>query len=152
MSTRRNYTVDYEDTTFEDCNNDCDRDRDRDRDDEDSHTHEFLGTVRQADVGRRRNNATTHSHRVAGVTSGAIEIDNGRNHVHAYHVNTDTFDHFHEIGGRTGPAIFIGNTDKHIHVLCGTTTENNDHTHEYFFTSLIDRPLVEEENRRRNKY
>ena len=146
MSTRRNYSVDYTDTTFEDCNSDRDRDCDRDRDrDQDNHTHEFTGLVRVTE----ENNIPCHVHRVAGVTSNAIEIDGGRNHVHAYHINTDTFDHSHEIGGRTGPAIFIGNTDKHIHVLCGSSTEVNDHTHEYFFTSLIDRPLVEEERRSR---
>ncbi|MGM9973893.1 MAG: YmaF family protein [Clostridiaceae bacterium] len=144
MSTRRNYTVDNTDTTFEDCNSDRDRDRDRDID-QDNHTHEFTGLVRASD----ERNIPCHVHRVAGVTSNAIEIDGGRNHVHAYHINTDTFDHFHEIGGRTGPAIFIGNTNKHIHVLCGTSTEVNEHTHEYFFTSLIDRPLVEEERRGR---
>ena len=148
MSTRRNYSVDTTEVST-DYDYNCERDRDRDETVEESHTHEFLGTLRQANVGR--SNCTLHSHRVAGVTSAAIEIDNGRNHVHAYHINTDTYGHFHEVGGRTGPAIYIGNTDKHIHVLCGTSTENNEHSHEYFFTSLIDRPLVEEENRKRNK-
>ncbi|WP_426351062.1 YmaF family protein [Alloiococcus sp. CFN-8] len=148
MSTRRNYSVDTTEVS-RDYDYNCERRCDDDTTTELSHTHEFVGVVRQANVGNA--NSTLHSHRVAGVTSATIEIDNGKNHVHAYHVNTDTLEHWHEIGGKTGPAIYIGNTDKHIHVLCGTSTEANDHSHEYFFTSLIDRPLVEEETRRRSK-
>lgn len=100
-----------------------------------THTHEFTGSTKLAEECEER-----HNHRFAGVTSEEIPIKCDR-HIHALLTNTDFFDHHHEIGVQTGPDIDVGN-GKHVHFVCGTTTLNDGHVHEFQFATLIDSPLV----------
>lgn len=99
-----------------------------------THVHEFEGSTKLAEECDDR-----HNHRFAGVTSEVIPV--GNSHVHAILVNTDFLDHHHEIGIRTGIAIPVGG-GKHVHLVEGVTTINDDHNHNFIFTTLIDRPLV----------
>jgi hypothetical protein len=62
-----------------------------------------------------------HNHRIAGVTG--LPIKCGKSYIHEVVVLTDTFvDHFHKICDITGPG------------------DNNNHTHDYYFTTLIEDP------------
>lgn len=80
-----------------------------------------------------------HSHRITGVTGPTIKY--GQSHVHKIHVPTDTSgDHYHEISDTTGPALYL-NSKKHIHLLSGVTTYDDGHTHNYYFTTLIEDPV-----------
>lgn len=100
-----------------------------------THTHEFAGSTEIAGP----NQQLLHNHRFAGVTSEAIP--QGCSHVHALLTNTDFFlNHLHEIGETTGPAIEVDG-GKHVHFVCGTTTENAGHTHDFQFATLIEDPL-----------
>ncbi|WP_455542978.1 YmaF family protein [Intestinibacter sp.] len=101
------------------------------------HVHEYTSNVKLAERCDDR-----HTHHISGVTGEAILIDNGRNHVHQItNDNTETFeDHHHRICDTTGPAIPIRGTDKHIHLLCGRTSRNDGHSHEYEFVTLIESP------------
>ncbi|MEH7334370.1 YmaF family protein [Neobacillus drentensis] len=99
-----------------------------------THVHEFTASTKLAEEDDDR-----HNHRFAGVTSEVIPM--GDSHVHTIMVNTDFLDHHHEVAIQTGPAIDIGG-GKHIHVVQGTTTLDDGHVHELFFTTLINAPLV----------
>ncbi|KAF1085142.1 YmaF family protein [Sporotomaculum syntrophicum] len=103
-----------------------------------THTHEFLGSTKLAEEGEDR-----HNHRFAGVTSEIILVPGG--HIHAMVVNTDFFDHLHEVPVRTGLQRFVGN-GKHVHFAEGNTTFNDDHCHKFQFATLIDSPLLPEED------
>ncbi|BAU26883.1 YmaF-like protein [Aneurinibacillus soli] len=98
------------------------------------HTHEFLGSLKLAEMGIDR-----HNHRFAGVTGQAIP--RGRSHVHVISTNTDFFGHFHQVKIVTGPAIPIGN-GKHIHFVKGQTTLVDGHLHRFAFATLIENPLT----------
>lgn len=97
------------------------------------HVHEFLGSTKLAETGNER-----HNHRFAGVTSQAIP--SGNSHIHKIYVNTDYFGHFHVICVITGPAIDVGN-GKHVHLVTGFTSINDNHRHDFIFTTLIEDPL-----------
>ena len=101
-----------------------------------NHNHEFLSSTDY----EKDAEGIEHNHRIAGVTGPAIEC--GKSHVHKIAVFTDTFDdHFHKICDTTGPAIYLPG-GKHIHLLKGTTdvADENNHDHDYFFTTLIQAP------------
>ncbi len=99
-----------------------------------NHNHEFLSSTDYAEDDNRE----FHNHRIAGVTGAAIKY--GDSHVHKIEVITDTFeDHFHGICDTTGPAINISG-GKHIHLVNGETTCNDEHSHDYYFTTLIEDP------------
>ncbi|MMZ60952.1 YmaF family protein [compost metagenome] len=83
--------------------------------------------------------ADRHNHRFAGVTSQAIR--RGNSHVHVITVNTDFFGHLHQVRIVTGPAIPIGN-GKHVHFARGRTTLNDEHVHNFEFSTLIQSPLI----------
>lgn len=117
--------------------NNCRRNCDYDDYNEQTHVHEYSESVKLAEQGNDR-----HNHRAAGVTGEAIPIDGGRNHVHRINDNVDFLDHFHQIRVVTGPAIRIPGTNKHVHAVCGQTTCNDGHRHEFLFTTQIDAPLV----------
>ncbi|AGX42724.1 YmaF family protein [Clostridium saccharobutylicum] len=107
-----------------------------------NHNHEFESSTdyEEDDEG------VEHNHRIAGVSGPPIKC--GKSHIHKIHVLTDTFDdHFHEICDTTGPAIYIGD-GKHIHLIKGTTEEADGHTHDYFFTTLIQDPTNVPEDRK----
>jgi hypothetical protein len=102
-----------------------------------THTHEYENSVKLAEMGMDR-----HNHRVAGVTTDAIPVGDGR-HVHAIKDNTDFFEnHHHEIGVTTGVDIPIPHTNKHVHLVKGMTTMDDGHFHEFAFTTQIENPLV----------
>lgn len=117
--------------------NNCRRNCDYDDYNEQTHVHEYSESVKLAEQGNDR-----HNHRAAGVTGEAIPINGGRNHVHRINDNVDFLDHFHQIRVVTGPAIRIPGTNKHVHAVCGQTTCNDGHRHEFVFTTQIDAPLV----------
>lgn len=98
------------------------------------HVHEFLGSVRIAEI-----EEDPHNHRFAGVTGEAIY--NGKQHYHKVCTKTDFYEeHFHEIADRTGPAIDVGE-GRHVHFVEGCTTVNDGHKHEFIFATLIDNPI-----------
>lgn len=122
---------------YENCNNN-ESSRNCDEDENQRHVHEYASNVRLAEECQER-----HTHRVAGVTGEAILINGGRNHVHKINNdNTDFFDHHHRICDTTGPAIEIEGTDKHIHLLCGSTSVNDGHCHNYTFVTQVEAPLI----------
>ncbi|TWH47810.1 YmaF family protein [Sporomusa sp. KB1] len=105
-------------------------------DEEFTHVHEFLGSTKLAEL-----EEDPHNHRFAGVSDEVIEM--GNTHVHDIFTRTDFYeDHFHEICVRTGPAICVGD-GKHVHFVCGTTTEAEDHVHDFVFATLIQDPIGE---------
>lgn len=97
-----------------------------------THTHEFLGSTRLAgDI--------IHNHRFAGVSSE--EIKRGKSHTHAILVNSDFFlSHYHEVAAESGPAIPVGE-GRHVHFVCGETTFNAGHDHDFIFAMLIEDPI-----------
>ena len=110
------------------------------------HNHEFLSSTDYEED----DDGVEHNHRIAGVTGPPIEC--GKSHVHKIAVLTDTFvDHFHEICDTTGPALYLKDgKGKHIHLLKGTTgvADDNNHDHDYYFTTLIEDPSnVPEDNK-----
>lgn len=109
-----------------------------------THTHEFLGSTKLAS---EEEGEEIHNHRFAGVSSEAILVPGGcpGDHVHQILVNTDFFDHLHEVGVRTGLSIPVGN-GKHIHFAEGNTTFNDGHCHKFQFATLIEAPLLPEED------
>ncbi|MDO4926856.1 MAG: YmaF family protein [Turicibacter sp.] len=121
---------------YNNCRRNCDYDDYNDYN-EQTHVHEYSESVKLAEQGNDR-----HNHRAAGVTGEAIPINGGRNHVHRINDNVDFLDHFHQIRVVTGPAIRIPGTNKHVHAVCGQTTCNDGHRHEFLFTTQIDAPLV----------
>jgi len=98
------------------------------------HNHEFESSTDYA----RDDEGKIHNHRIAGVSGPPIKYY--KSHIHKVYVYTDTFgDHFHKICDTTGPAIYLPG-GKHIHLLKGTTSEEDGHTHDYYFTTLIEDP------------
>ena len=119
------------------CNcNDYDDDRCNDNE-ERNHVHEYAQSVKLAEEGCDR-----HNHRAAGVTGRPISIRNGRDHVHKIEDRVDSLDHLHEICVTTGPMIRIPGTNKHVHLVCGETTFEDGHCHDFLFTTHIENPLV----------
>lgn len=108
-----------------------------------THNHEFQSSTDY----EKDNEGMEHSHRIAGVTGPSIRY--GQSHVHRTNVLIDTStDHYHEISDTTGPALYL-NGRKHVHLLRGTTTYDDGHTHNYYFTTLIEDPTnVPEESKR----
>lgn len=117
-----------------------------------THVHEFQGSTKLAEF-----DEDVHNHRVAGISGEAIRIPGG--HVHKIWTRTDFFDHFHYIQQLTGPAIYVDEDEKadaaareaakgeapHIHFIEGLTTKNDGHQHEFQFATLIESPLLPEE-------
>ncbi|MBU3158097.1 YmaF family protein (plasmid) [Clostridium estertheticum] len=103
------------------------------------HDHEFLGSVRLAEVGSE----DVHNHRFAGVSGPAIPVQGG--HVHKVKSRTDFFDHFHEFEATTGLPIPVGNDGKHVHFVEAKTNVVDGHFHELIFATLINAPIFEEE-------
>jgi hypothetical protein len=117
------------------------------------HVHEFEGSTKLADF-----EVDAHNHRIAGITGEAVHIPGG--HAHKIWTRTDFFDHFHYIQELSGPAVYLdqgndggsdGETDlseqPHVHFVTGLTSINDGHSHEYQFATLMDAPLLPEEER-----
>ena len=116
---------DFESTNSTDC---CHRQ---------THVHEFLGSVSQEGCG-----ANCHNHRFAGVTDEVIPCG-PNNHVHMLTTRTDFYgDHFHTICEITGPAVYVGDC-RHVHFVCGETSEQCRHDHDFIFATLIDNPTCD---------
>jgi hypothetical protein len=99
-----------------------------------THVHEYLGSTRIAEE-----REDPHNHRFAGVTSEAIP--RGNSHVHRLLGNSDFYEnHHHEVGATTGPAIPVGE-GRHVHFVCGRTTLDDGHVHEFIFATLIEDPI-----------
>lgn len=99
-----------------------------------THVHEFLGSVKLAEL-----DEDPHNHRFAGV-SGQV-IPKGNSHIHEIITRTDFYeDHFHPICVRSGPAIGVGD-DKHVHFVDRATEEVDDHVHEFVVATLIQNPI-----------
>lgn len=106
-----------------------------------THTHEYQGST---EVVAEEDNEEFHNHRFAGVTSEVIFVPGG--HVHTFSGNTDFFDHHHEVGGTTElPSPLVGDGDKHVHFATGTTTFDDGHDHQFQFATLIQQPIVFDE-------
>lgn len=103
-----------------------------------THTHEFESSTKLAEEGDDR-----HNHRFAGVTSEAIPSDG--NHTHTVFTLTDFFGHLHQVAVETGPAVYVGN-GKHVHFVEGRTTMDDGHYHEFAFSTLIEAPLLPQED------
>jgi len=129
------------------CNNRYCRENNENRQDYYSvknHNHEFLSSTDY----EKDAEGLEHNHRIAGVTGPPIKC--GKSHVHKIAVFTDTFDdHFHKICDTTEPALYLPD-GKHIHLLKGTTAvaDENNHDHDYFFTTLIQAPSNVPEDRK----
>ncbi|SFC38065.1 YmaF family protein [Clostridium uliginosum] len=105
-----------------------------------NHNHEFLSSTDYA-----KDEGVEHNHRIAGVTGPPMGP--GKYHFHKIAVFTDTFDdHFHKICDTTGPALWLSD-GKHIHLVEGTTEPEDQHDHDYFFTTLIQDPTNVPEDR-----
>ncbi len=104
--------------------------------DDPRHVHEYSSSVKLAEECEER-----HNHRAAGVTGEPIFV-NGNHYHNIKHDNVDSFDHHHEINTRTSLAIPVPGTDKHIHLVCGATTVEDEHCHEFLFTTQIESPLI----------
>jgi hypothetical protein len=104
---------------------------------EQTHDHEFLGSTRLAEL-----EDDPHNHRFAGVSGPEIKVPGG--HIHMVSSRTDFFDHFHEFTARTGLQKPVGD-GRHVHFVEATTTENDGHTHDLIFATLIDAPIFEKE-------
>ncbi|WP_026888965.1 YmaF family protein [Clostridium beijerinckii] len=99
-----------------------------------THNHEFQSSVDYV----KDDEGMEHSHRMAGVTGPSIRY--GQSHVHKVMSFIDTStDHYHEINDTTGPALYL-NGKKHVHLLSGKTSYDDGHTHNYYFTTLIEDP------------
>ncbi len=102
-----------------------------------THVHEFLGSVEYAECGQCR-----HNHRFAGVTDEVIPCG-PNSHVHMLTTRTDFCgDHFHDICEITGPAVYVGEC-RHVHFVCGETSKQDRHDHEFIFATLIDNPTCD---------
>ncbi len=97
------------------------------------HVHEFEGSTMQSECGNNR-----HNHRFAGVSGPAIYKDCG--HVHEISTAVDYFGHYHTIKVLSGPCVEVGN-GKHVHSVCGKTSIEDCHCHEFVFATLIEEPL-----------
>ena len=111
------------------------------------HVHEFQGSVKLAEF-----DEDVHNHRFAGVSGEAIKVPGG--HIHKIFTRTDFFDHFHFINKFTGLAIPVDIdkengkkvVEKHVHFVEGLTTENDGHMHQFEVATLIESPLLPEED------
>lgn len=94
------------------------------------HTHEYGGNTSVSGM-----STNAHNHRIAGISSEAIEVAGG--HIHEIFGNT-TFDddHIHKTGVRTGLQIPIGG-NKHVHFAIGKTTTDYGHNHDFSFITMI---------------
>ena len=134
---------DYDDDRFFDNDRGFENERRNDEDrcnenDEREHVHEYGHSVKLAEE-----NGDRHNHRVAGMTGKPIYISGSRgDHVHKIEDRTDSLDHLHEICVTTGPMIRIPGTNKHVHRVCGKTSFEDCHCHEFLFTTHIENPLV----------
>lgn len=98
------------------------------------HNHEFQSNVDY----KKDDEGMDHSHRMVGVTGPSINY--GKSHVHRLRVFTDTSgDHYHEVSDITGPALYINNK-KHVHLIKGTTSYDDGHKHDYYFTTSVEDP------------
>lgn len=101
---------------------------------EQTHVHEFIGSVKLAEL-----EDDPHNHRFAGVTEQAIFTCGS--HVHKLCTKTDFYEnHFHFISDTTGPAIRVGD-NRHIHFVSGMTNVEDGHDHEFIVAVLIDNPI-----------
>ncbi len=99
------------------------------------HTHEFLGSVKLAELEEE-----PHNHRFACITGEAFPLPGG-NHFHRVETRTDFYeDHFHILNDNTGPAISVGD-GRHVHFISGQTAINDGHRHEFIFATLIENPI-----------
>jgi hypothetical protein len=106
-----------------------------------THTHEYQAST---EVIPEEDNEEFHNHRFAGVTSEVMFVPGG--HVHTFGGNTDFFDHHHEAAGTTElPSPLVGDGDKHVHFAKGTTTFDDCHDHQFQFATLIQQPIVFDE-------
>ena len=103
-----------------------------------THVHEFEGSTKLAEELDER-----HNHRFAGVSSEVIPFR--KSHIHGIFTNTDFFDHLHEIAVQTGPAIEVSD-GKHVHFAEGLTTVDDGHAHLFEFATLIESPLLPQED------
>ena len=101
---------------------------------EQTHVHEFLGSVRIAEI-----EEDPHNHRFAALIGEVIPIPGG-NHIHLIKTKTDFYEnHFHEICVKSGPAVKVD--DRHVHFVTGSTSVNDGHFHEFIFATLIENPI-----------
>ena len=105
--------------------------------DKQEHVHEFLGSTRLAEL-----EDDPHNHRFAGVTGPAIYVKGG--HIHLIYARTDFFDHFHEFQACTELDKNVGE-GRHVHFVKATTTCNDGHNHDLIFATLIEAPIIIEE-------
>jgi hypothetical protein len=121
---------------------------------EQTHVHEFLGSTFIAESGEE-----AHNHRFAGISGEAIKVCGS--HIHKIFTRTDFFDHFHFIQRFTGPAVYVDEEcngeifiqsypgsrgeGKHVHFVQGFTTLEDGHKHKLQFATLIEAPLLPEE-------
>lgn len=117
-----------------------------------THVHEYEGSTKLAN-----SSGDIHNHRIAGISGEAIRIPGG--HVHKIWTRTDFFDHFHYIHKLTGPAVYVEqdydveikadkegySEEPHVHFIAGFTSVNDGHNHEFQFATLIESPLLPEE-------
>ncbi|GAB6169150.1 YmaF family protein [Clostridium carnis] len=100
-----------------------------------SHVHEFVGSVRLAEIGEE----DVHNHRFAGVTGEVIQRCDG--HRHRIETKTDFFNnHFHEIDVITGPPIPVG-CGRHVHFVYAVTKCRDGHRHSFIVATLIENPI-----------
>lgn len=105
------------------------------------HVHEFLGSTRLAEL-----EEDPHNHRFAGVSGQAISGKGS--HFHVIFTRTDFVDHFHFIRVETGPAIPVGPPElgRHVHFVNTVTSFNDQHRHSLIFATLIESPILEDED------
>ncbi|WMM26348.1 YmaF family protein [Tissierella sp. MB52-C2] len=101
-----------------------------------THIHEIIGNTKMTEECEDR-----HNHRFAAVSGMAISLPGG-NHLHELFTNTDFFSkHYHHIEGISGPGIPVGE-GKHIHFVSVRASVDDEHSHMFVFSSLIEDPLV----------
>jgi hypothetical protein len=93
---------------------------------EQKHTHEFTSNVSIYNA---------HDHRIAGISSEAIQVAGG--HIHEILTNT-SFDrnHFHRVAVKSSLQIPVTN-ERHVHFVRGATTVDDNHSHSFEFSTLI---------------
>jgi hypothetical protein len=97
------------------------------------HVHEFEGSTKLAEFYE-----DVHNHRVAGISGEAIPVRGS--HIHKIWTRTDFFDHFHCICKFTGPAIPVYEDGEKDCRVC-------EHRHWFQLATLIESPLLPEEDR-----
>jgi hypothetical protein len=100
------------------------------------HTHKFFGFTDYTDKCKHR-----HNHYFSGRSSQVIPKSSS--HVHAIYVDINSSNnHQHCIGQKSESDISIGK-GKHIHIIKGITTLNENHVHDFIFTTLIENPHMD---------